>query len=438
MKRLHIPAGWTALCLMLATAHFARAQVGLGAPALPAGEDTVRPILDLYPEKPSLPPTFTIPAIPLGFLVPGSNYLLRKESLVSLDFLDENRLLFTFHVSSGLMQRDDDDSKEGERQRVEAVVILLPSGKIESRATWTVPDRSRYLWMLNNGTFLLRVSEGLDQGDAQLRMKPYLRQPDKLLWIQMDPKQQVMITNSLEPATASQQMAASTTAGGSPTADGQKPGQQNVLVTRTVKRASGDVLRVSRAWWTHQTADWPMNSEGYLERSKSEENRWVLKLNSFAGQDRVVTTVDSTCPPRYGFTSETELLVAKCDPKHGWMLEAISDRGDSLWTEKAAINAIWPLLVTAGDGSRAARETLLLRRSVDHYKRMIGAPDFRGQMVRVFDADNGKTVLEAPLNPMFDGGGNVAISPSGQRVAILNAGAIQVFQLPPPSASTHH
>jgi len=40
--------------------------------------------------------------------------------------------------------------------------------------------------------------------------------------------------------------------------------------------------------------------------------------------------------------------------------------------------------------------------------------------------------LESPLTPILDGGGNVAISPSGQRVAILNAGAIQVFQLPAP------
>jgi hypothetical protein len=49
-------------------------------------------------------------------------------------------------------------------------------------------------------------------------------------------------------------------------------------------------------------------------------------------------------------------------------------------------------------------------------------------------------VLKAPLTPVLDGGGNVAISPSGQRVAILNVGAIQVFQLPapPPPASGIH
>jgi hypothetical protein len=40
--------------------------------------------------------------------------------------------------------------------------------------------------------------------------------------------------------------------------------------------------------------------------------------------------------------------------------------------------------------------------------------------------------LEAPASPALDSGGNVAISPSGKRVAVLNAGAIQVFELPAP------
>jgi DNA-binding beta-propeller fold protein YncE len=51
-------------------------------------------------------------------------------------------------------------------------------------------------------------------------------------------------------------------------------------------------------------------------------------------------------------------------------------------------------------------------------------------MVKVFDAADGKVALEAPVSPPLDAGGNVAISPSGRRVAILNAGTIQVFDLP--------
>lgn len=59
--------------------------------------------------------------------------------------------------------------------------------------------------------------------------------------------------------------------------------------------------------------------------------------------------------------------------------------------------------------------------------------DIIGQLVEVLDAADGKVVLETAASPILDAGGNVAISPSGRRVAVLNGGAIQVFELPAPT-----
>jgi hypothetical protein len=429
----------TGLCLLLAPASLLLAQYGAQMPPLPSEQfpqrkTPDRKTVDQYPLSPSLPPAFTISVGPLGFSVPGENYLLRRQSLVSIDFIDEDRILFTFHVS-GLMERDADDKREGQKQQIRALVVTLPSGEIESQGAWIVPDRSRYVWMLNDGHFLLRVPDGLDEGDAQLKMTSYLRLPGQLLWIQMDPGQQFMITNSLESAAAAQKAGESGPSAADPpaaAADGQQHGEQSVLVARTMKLASRDVMRVSRVPWTSQTFDWPMNSEGYLERSHDSGNQWLLKLNSFAGGDRVLARIRSGCPPEYNYVSDSELLVTTCDPNTGWKLAAMSTGGDSLWEAKTGTNTMWPLLVMTPSGSRIARETLLLKRSAGRYKHLLGATDIQGQMVRVFDAANGKIVLEAPLTPILDGGGNVAISPSGQRVAILNAGAIQIFQLPPP------
>jgi len=56
--------------------------------------------------------------------------------------------------------------------------------------------------------------------------------------------------------------------------------------------------------------------------------------------------------------------------------------------------------------------------------------------VTVFDGANGDIVLVSPVSPILDAGGNVAISPSGRRVALLNAGAIQVFDLPAGHAAS--
>jgi len=388
--------------------------------------------LDQCPANPSLPPIFTIAAGSLGFAVPGENYLLRRESLVSLDFLDEDRILFTFRTP-GLMERDGGENSEDKKQQIQALVLSLPSGKIESRATWTVPDRSRYLWMLNDGHFLVRVADGLDEGNAKLEMKPYLRQPGRLLWIEMDPGKHVMIANSLESAIESQaQGGPGSVATGAPAATGdeQRPDGQSVLVARTEKVESGKVLHVSRTLWTNQTTDWPMNSEGYLESSHGKANQWKLKMKYFAGGDRLLGPIQSTCPLSYSFVSDWELLFALCDPVGGWELRARLTRDEVLWETRTGMNAMFPLLKISSNGLRVARETLLLKRTVDRYKRLIGVDDLQGQAVKVFNAVDGKIVLESPLTPILDGGGNFALSPSGQRVAILNAGAIQVFQLP--------
>jgi hypothetical protein len=444
VKRGQISSAFAGICLLLVAASFGHAQPGgpfPPIPPLPSGSGPLPKILDQYPDSPSVSPTFTIPVRPLGFSVPGENYLLRRESLVSLDFLGEDRILFTFRVPR-LMQRDAGDNSDDK--------LSLPTGKIESRATWTVPDRSRYLWMLNDGHFLLRVVDGLDEGDAQLQMKPKLREPGRLLWIEMDPMQRIMITNSLEPANASQNAAelGSPASGQSPnpatdpsaaTTDGQNSPGQSVLVVRTEKLGTSEIMHESRVPWTNQTSDWPMNSDGYLETSHDKADQWLLKLNAFSGGSQVLTRIESSCAPTYHFVSESELLLMTCDLDSGWNLKAVSTRGDSLWEARTAMNAMVPLLVTASNGLRVARETMLLKRSVDKYKRKVSTPDFQGQIVKVFNAADGKVVLESPLTPIFDGGGNVAISPSGQRVAILNAGAIQVFQLPaPPSVPGSH
>src|ERR1039458_636755 len=94
------------------------------------------------PADPSVAPAFSIPAEPLGFTAPGPLYLGQRNSLVSLDFLDEDRLLFTFRVP-GLIHRRNLESDEGDVRQIRAVVLTLPSGAIQSEAGWAVHDRTQ-------------------------------------------------------------------------------------------------------------------------------------------------------------------------------------------------------------------------------------------------------------------------------------------------------
>ena len=393
------------------------------------------PLPDRLPDKPSIPPAFAIPMEPLGFTSPGAIYLGQRTTLVSLDFLDESRLLFTFRVP-GLIRRDAPTSDRGDERQIRAVVLDLPAGVIESEAVWSVHDRSRYLWMLKDGQFLLRDREGLEQGNARLELKPFLQFPGPVLSVELDPTEQYLVTNSREPALAAQKpgdvpsppTASANIAVDGVAADGRRTPAESETVVRILRRDTGQVMLVSR---TRAPIHLAINSEGYLESIRSNATQWLLNLNFFTGGSRVLGRVESACSPAFNFVSQQELLATLCDRSGGRKLAAIATNGHHLWENATAGQPVWPLLVMAPNGSRLARETLVASHPISALAPLDGE-DVKGQLVEVLNAADGQLALKVTASPVLDAGGNVAISPSGRRVAVLNAGAIQVFELPEP------
>jgi hypothetical protein len=415
--------------------HSLAAQNGIG-PA-PQVDSPVRErfLANRFPEKPSLAPACSISLGPLGFAAPGAIYLGARNALVSLDFLDEDRLLFTFRVP-GLIHRDPKGGEEGDERQIRALVLKLPQGTVEAEALWTVHDRVRYLWPLKNGHFLVRDRNNLLEGDATLRLKPYLDFPGPLLWIDLDPAQQYLVTNSHEPVAAPKpgQAGSSETATATVTTDeNSESGQEGrpELVVRILRRDSGQVMLVSRA---RTAVHLPINATGYLENLRGQGVEWELNLNYFTGGSKMLGSVESTCDPDDSFLSENEILIVGCNSDGAQKLVAMTTEGRTLWISQAPSTEVWPQLTVAPNGARLAWTTLDTSRSVSAFAPMDNQ-DVKEQSVTVFDAATGDIALVSPLSPIFDAGGNVAISPSGRRVALLNAGAIQVFELPAPPAA---
>ena len=390
-------------------------------------------LVDRFPDKPSLPPVFTIPIGTLGFTAPSSNYLGARNSMASLDFLDENRLLFTFRIP-GLMHRDPSNGDDSAERQIRAVVLSLPKGAIEAEATWTVHDRVRYLWPLNNGHFLVRDRNNLLEGDDTLALKPYLEFPGPLLSVEFDPEQHFLVTNSDESASKDAKAGGApdpTTASATVTsdADAETGGAAPNLVIRILRHDSGDVMLVSRV---RTAVHLPINSIGYLENLRSRGMEWTLSFRYFTGGSKMLGQVESNCEPDDVFLSEQEILATTCGPSGESTLVAMSTAGKTLWETKAPPTEVWPQLVVAANGSRLAWETLDTTHPIYAYAPM-DAGDVKEQSVTVFDAANGDIALVSPVSPVLDAGGNVAVSPSGRRVALLNAGSIQIFDLPAPA-----
>ena len=176
---------------------------------------------------------------------------------------------------------------ENERQ-IRAVVLSLPSGTVSAEALWTVHDRGRYLWMLKDGHFLLRDQQDLQLGDASLELKPSLQFQGPLLWLEMDPAQDLVATDSREPVGSKPQTGTApspATASAWVTTDEVKSYAQPDIVLRIVRRTTGQVMLSSR---TRTTVHLPINSEGLVETLRGKGHEWVLNLNYFKGGNRVI------------------------------------------------------------------------------------------------------------------------------------------------------
>lgn len=398
----------------------------------------VRTLADRLPDKPTIVPSFKIPVDTLGFTAPGAIYLGQRNTLASLDFLGEDHILFTFRVP-GLIRREDGHKPGEDERQIHALVVNVKTGQAEAEALWTVHDRVRYLWMLKDGHFILRDRDILQLGDSSLVLKPLFQFPGPVDWLELDPEQLYIVTNSREPAKLEpkpDQVDSPSTAQVSVETDGQDASAGHgasappETVVRILERSSGKVMLVSRV---RSTVHLPINSEGYLERLRGNGQTWMLNLNYFTGGSRLLGRVESSCAPDIDFISQNRFLIKSCAARGEARLVAFSTDGSRLWEDDSTTAAIWPITLMGPDGSRLARETLQVSRPVNAYN-PLDSDDIKGQLVKIINTTDGSVALEAAANPPLDMGGNVAISPTGQRAAILTDGAIQVFDLPPATS----
>ncbi len=275
--------------------------------------------------------------------------------------------------------------EEDERQ-IRAVVLKLPEGTVEAEALWTLHDRARYLWMLKDGHFLLRNGNNLERGDATLELKPFLRFPGPLLFVEMDPAQQFLVTDSLETVSLDGKEF-----------DDQKPGDFDIAV-RILRRDSGKVVLVSR---TRAAVHLPINSDGYLERLRANSDGWMMNLNYFSGGSKIIAQIDSTCSPLFDFLSEREVLVTTCTSSGVGRLVAMTTYGRLLWEVQTSNETVWPLEVRSPDGSRLARETLAVTHPITALA-PLGQDDIKGQLVEILDAADGKGALTTTAAPILD------------------------------------
>ncbi len=410
-------------------------------------------------------PSARISVEPLGFVPPPRFYLPYRLPSVTLDFLDNSHLLFTFHTAK-LMRREVDDPKEDQDQTIRALVLSVPEGRVEAEGTWRMHDRERYLWMLANGHFLVRERNTLYVSDKSLVRTTYLHPEGELVSVQLSPDASVLTVQYSNPLKEDEIGVAAegdTPPAGAPTlgpahaptlggATGaasqgaaphavptlgddvahfpQKPRRYTLLVIDTRNRQPNRVARLQRP------LVFPLVEGGYLGVEQGKGKQWDVSLAPFGGSARLVTSaVTSTCQPMLSALSETTFVAQTCLPfSSDHLMQAFDLQGHKLWEQLWQSRFAWGSFAYTAAGTRFAYGSIEVNHTLAPLD-PIDESSILGQPIGIFSVATGKMDAVLDANPIVSAGENFSLSPDGQKLAILRHGAVEIYDLPATSAA---
>jgi hypothetical protein len=353
--------------------------------------------------------------------------MLSGKAFTSLDFIDAQHLLFTFHMPR-LMRREENPGRSDNDQIIQAVTLALPGGTVQASAEWRMHDRSRYLWPLGGGKFLVRQRNSYTLTDASLKLRPYIQVATPVLETEVSPDGRILVVeHEYERHTPDQhdRLAAQAVQYGEP------PPAEDTQIT-LIDTASRDVLAALR---TEMPIHVPITSSGYVGVAKDKgEDQFLVRFIPFAGVSLVLGRVASACTPHENFVSQNALMIESCGPKSADVfLDAWTTEGKKLWNGHRDGHLVWPTFAYSRTGDRFAVSLLRVNHFID-LADSLNDEDVREQVVEVVDTATGTLLMTTTASPILTNGQNFALSEDGERLAVLREGAIEIYQVPSPPA----
>ncbi len=373
-------------------------------------------------------PSARIPVEPLGFVPPPRLFVGYRVPSATLGFLDADHLLFTFHVAK-LMRREPDDPKDDQDQTVRAVVLALPGGRVESEGTWRLHDKGPYLWNLRNGSFLMRQRDTLYIGDKRLVLQPYLHSEGQLAAVQLSPDAGTLLAQYAKPMEGTDEEG--DRAGNIPTLGDDAPRFPEKAKQYTMLVVDTDARKVRREGRVPHPVSLPLLGDGYLDVEQAKGKQWRVLQSAFGGDKHPVATVTSTCEPKLQTISQDAFLTLSCLPTSSdHLVEAFDAGGKKLWEQVWQSRFTWGSFAYSAVGNRFVYATVEVNHELATLD-PVDADSIVGQPIGTFQIASGKLDAVLDASPILTAGGNFALSPDGNTLAILRGGAIELYTLPP-------
>jgi hypothetical protein len=395
------------------------------------------------------PPAIRIPLDSLGFQPQATQFLTAGSSMLTVDYVDDRHLLFTFGVHR-LMARIANDPPDDQDRTVEAVLVEVPSGNVLARTDWRLHDNGQYLWNMGHGRFMLRTHDSLTTFApmANLASGQPFRQRDFLTMVSerrmgvvlLSPESDLMIVESVERMPPVPDPPASLF-GPSPKpapAILGRPGDPDPVALgfyRLAMPGKGDEVKATLAGVAHASHFGEVAAMGVGHIAVVDEGRqqWGFDFRPYNGKAKELAPFASTCDPTPRLVSNSEFVAFGC---HGGnsptILGGFNLNGEEMWEQNLSGDYVATFMSFAPESGRFALGRVLGQTATDDIQPVSGA-GFNGQSIVVIQMESGKQILHVDCTPIVRAGQNFALSPNGMGLAVIRNDAIEVYNLPPLS-----
>jgi hypothetical protein len=392
-------------------------------------------------------PAVRIPLGSLGFEPQSPQFLVSGSSMLTVNYVDSQHLLFTFAVHR-LMERIPNDPPEDEDRTVEAVLVKLPSGRVLARTDWRFHDNGQYLWSLGRGRFLLRTRDTLTTfaplanlaSGRPFRQRDFLTTDRRIGAVLLSPEADLMIVETAErtpPVPAAPAPLFGPTPKPAPQPIG-KPGDPDPVALSFYRLAlpgTGDMVEADLAGIAHTThfGDLAAMGAGHLVVVDEGRQQWGFDFHPFNGKVKELAPFASTCDPTPRFVSSSEFIAFGCHTGNTpQVLGGFNLRGDEMWEQNLFGDYVAMSMSYAPESGRFALGRVMGDSPIENLEQGSGA-GLTGQSVMVYQMESGKQILQIDCSPVARAGQNFALSPDGMSLAVVRENALEIFPLRPLS-----
>lgn len=381
----------------------------------------------------------------LGFEPQSLEFLAAGSSMLTVNFVDNQHLLFTFGVHR-LMKRIPNDPPDDEDRTVEAVLVELPSGKVRARTDWRLHDSGQYLWGLGHGRFLLRVHDTLTTfaplanlaSGQPFRQRAFMTTDRRIGAVLLSPESDLMIIETVErtppvPVPRPPLFGPAPKPAPQPLSKPGDPAPVALSFYRLSLPGTDDEVQAKLAGVAHSThfGDVAAMGAGHIGVVDEGRQRWGFDFRPYNGKPKVLAPFGSTCDPTPRFVSSSEFVAFGCHSgKSPMVMGGFNMSGEEMWEQNLFGDYVAMSMSFAPESGRFALGRVLGEASVEDLL-VAPAAALTAQNVVVYQTESGKQILHIDCSPIARAGQNFALSPDGMSLAVVRGGAIEIYTLPP-------